>query len=50
MLNLLKQRAYTLRLQLEASKGGNVPGVTEDHRYEMLRYLVALEAAIAKAS
>lgn len=25
-----------LELLLEASKGGNVRGVTEDHRYEML--------------
>jgi hypothetical protein len=29
----------------EASKGGNVPGVTEDHRYEMLQTLKAIPPA-----
>ena len=32
---------------LASSKGGNVPGITEDHRYEMMRELQAARAAKA---
>lgn len=44
---LLIQMAQETEFQLEASKGGNVPGVTEDHRYEMLESLQSLRSAIA---
>jgi hypothetical protein len=44
---LLIQMVKELEFQLEASKGGNVPGVTEDHRYEMLESLHTLRSVIA---
>lgn len=45
--SLLIQMAQELEFQLDASKGGNVPGVTEDHRYEMVKSLHTLRATIA---
>jgi hypothetical protein len=34
-----------LAAQFAASKGGNVAGITEDHRYEMLQAMKALPPA-----
>lgn len=45
--NLFIQMAQELEFQLDASKGGNVAGVTEDHRYEMLESLQSLRSVIA---
>lgn len=44
--NLLIQMAQELEFRLEESKGGNVPGVTEDHRYQMGRSLQAVRSAL----
>jgi hypothetical protein len=46
MTALLFQMAQELEFQLEASKGGNVPGITEDHRYQMVRSLTAIRSAL----
>ncbi len=46
MHNLLLQMVQELEFQLEASKGGNVPGITEDHRYEMVKSLTAIRAVL----
>ena len=46
MRNLLIHMAQELEFQLEASKGGNVPGITEDHRYEMVKSLTAIRSAL----
>jgi hypothetical protein len=48
--NLLIHMAQELQFQLEASKGGNVRGITEDHRYEMVRQLHTLRSVIASCS
>ena len=45
--NLLLQMANELEFRLAASKGGNVPGVTEDHRYEMASQLHTLRKIVA---
>lgn len=50
LLAALIQTAQELEFQLEASKGGNVRGVTEDHRYEMASRLRTLRTAIALAT
>lgn len=50
MRALLTQMVQETEFQLEASKGGNVPGVTEDHRYEMLESLQSLRSTIADLS
>jgi hypothetical protein len=44
--NLLLQMAQELEFQLEASKGGNVRGITEDHRYEMVKSLTAIRSVL----
>lgn len=46
MHNLIKQKIHALECQLAASKGGNVPGITEDHRYEMVNCLQALRLVL----
>jgi hypothetical protein len=40
--------AQELKFELEASKGGNVSGVTEDHRYEMAQSLHAIRSTLSK--
>lgn len=49
MRALLLQIAQELEFQLEASKGGNVRGITEDHRYEMMETLQAIRSALPSA-
>ena len=48
--NLFIQMADELEFQLEASKGGNVRGVTEDHRYEMAKALHTLRSLLPAAT
>jgi len=36
------QQKVELQKQFDDSKGGNVPGITEDHRHEMLKQIAAL--------
>lgn len=36
--------AQELEDRINASKGGNIPGVTEDHRHEMMQQLQALRS------
>lgn len=47
MRALLIQMAQELKFELDASKGGNVRGVTEDHRYEMANSLAAILSALS---
>lgn len=42
--------AQELEFRLTASKGGNIPGITEDHRYEMALRLQALRAGERRAA
>ena len=46
MRSLLIHMAQELEFQLEASKGGNVRGITEDHRYQMVRSLTAIRSVL----
>ena len=45
--DLLMQMAQELEFQLDASKGGNVRGITEDHRYQMARSLAAIRSVLS---
>ena len=49
MRNLLLQMAQELEFQLDASKGGNVRGITEDHRYQMVKSLNAIRSVLRRA-
>lgn len=48
MKAILIQIAQELEFRLDASKGGNMPDVTEDHRYAMLRSLQTIYSVIAR--
>jgi len=43
---LLQQMAQELEFKLDASKGGNVRGITEDHRYQMVKSLTAIRSVL----